>query len=198
MRNDKEINENLYGCVSVGTCMMAVLAFCLLLAFCSCKPTQKIVEVEKWQHDTTTVVDTVHVRDVVIQHDSIFTTEYVTQFVKDSTLTNVAWKHYTYDDKGNVTSLTDYTSSTQRGSVAHTDTQSASTGVSEQSAIHEEKSSHNESSGHSEAVQSKTQEKRGLSGWQRFIQALGYTFLVLLIAGIGFGGLRLYGKWKKL
>ena len=178
--------------------MMAVLVCCLLLAFCSCKPTQKIVEIEKWQHDTTTVVDTIHVKDIVERHDSIYITEYVTQFVKDSTLTNVAWKHYTYDDKGNVTSLTDYTSSTQHGTMAHTDTQSASTGVSEQSGIHEEKGSHSESSGHSEAMQSKTQEKRGLSGWQRFIQALGYTFLVLLIAGIGFGGLRLYGKWKKL
>ena len=112
--------ESLYGCVSVGTCMVVLMLCCLLLAFCSCKPTQKIVEIEKWQHDTTTVVDTVHTKDIVIQHDSIYVTEYVTQFVKDSTRQDVAWKHYTYDDKGNVTSMTDYTSSTQHGASSNT------------------------------------------------------------------------------
>lgn len=198
MKNDKEIYENCYGCVPLGTCALIVVVVLILIMFGSCKPSQKIVEVERWQHDTTTVVDTVHIKDVVVRHDSIYVTEYVTQFVKDSTETNVAWKHYTYDDKGNITSLTDYTSSTQHGSVAHTTTENTQSNVSDNLSIHDEKSSHGESSGHGEAIQSKTQEKRGLSGWQRFIQALGYTFLVLLVVGIGFGGLRLYGKWKKL
>lgn len=191
-------DENLFGCMSIGACMMALIAACLLLAMCSCRPTQKIVEVEKWQHDTTTVVDTVHIKDVVVQHDSIYITEYVTQLVKDSTQTNVAWKHYTYDEKGNVTSLTDYTSSTQHGTSSHTATESASTSVSEQSATHEEKGSHSESTGHSEVVQSKEQVKKGLTGWQRFVMGVGYAFLVLLVVGIMFGGMRLYGKWKKL
>lgn len=191
-------NEDLRGCASVGVCMIVLMAICLLLAFCSCKPQQKIVEVEKWSHDTTTVIDTVHVKDLVIQHDSIYIKEYITEYVKDSTLTNVAWKHYTYDDKGNVTSLTDYTSSTQHGSVAHTATENATTGVSGQTSVHEEKSSHGESSGHTDAIQSKTQEKRGLTKWQRFIQGLGYTFLVLLLLGVCFGVMRLYGKWNKL
>lgn len=198
MRNDKEIDENLSGCVSVGTCMLAVLLSCLLLAFCSCKPQQKIVEVEKWTHDTTTVVDTVHIKDLVIQHDSIYITEYVTQYVKDSTQTNVAWKHYTYDDKGNVTSLTDYTSSTQHGSTAHTASQSASTSVNEQSVIHEEKGSHSESSGHSEALQSKEQTKVGLTGWQKFIQVMGYMALVAVVLGLAFIGMRIYGRYMKL
>lgn len=178
--------------------MIVLMAICLLLAFCSCKPQQKIVEVEKWSHDTTTVVDTVHIKDLAIQHDSIYITEYVTQYVKDSTQTNVAWKHYTYDDKGNVTSLTDYTSSTQHGTTAHTATQSASTSVNEQSVIHEEKDSHSESSGHSEALQSKEQTKVGLTGWQKFIQVMGYMALVAVVLGLAFVGMRIYGKYMKL
>lgn len=178
--------------------MLVVLVCCLLLALCSCRPVEKIVEVEKWQHDTTTIIDTVHVRDVVIQHDSIFTTEYITQFVKDSTNTNVAWKYYTYDKDGNVTSLLDYASSTQHGSTAHMGTESASTSVGEQSAIHEEKDSHSESSGHSEASQAKESTKVGLTAWQKFMIGLGYSFLAVLVMALAFGGMRLYGKWKKL
>ena len=178
--------------------MMIVLLFCLLLAFCSCKPQQKIIEVEKWQHDTTTIVDTVHVIDTQILHDSIYIKEYVTQLVKDSTQTNVSWQHYTYDSNGNVSSMTNYNSSTQHGTTAHTATESASTSVSDQSSVHEETSSHSESSGHSEALQSKEQVKTGLTSWQRFIQGLGYTFLVLITLGACFGAMRIYGKCKKL
>ena len=178
--------------------MIVLMAICLLLAFCSCTPKERIVEVEKWQRDTTTIVDTVHIKDLVIQHDSIFIKEYITEYVKDSTLTNVAWKHYTYDDKGNVTSLTDYTSSTTHGSVSHSATENATTNISDQTTVHEETGAHNESTGHSDGLQSKTKEKQGLTKWQRFIQGLGYTFLVLIVMGLVFGGMRLYGKMNKL
>lgn len=197
MENNKEIDENLYGCTSIGACMVALLVCCLLLAFCSCRPVEKIVEVEKWQHDTTTIVDTVHIKDIVVLHDSIYNTEYVTQFVKDSTQTNVAWKHYTYDKEGNVTSLLDYTSSTQHGSTANTATQSASTSVSEQSAVHEETGSHSESSGHSDALKNKEQKKEGLTRWEKILMALGYCFIIFSVFGLTLFGMRLYGKYKK-
>lgn len=177
--------------------MVALLVCCLLLAFCSCRPVEKIVEVEKWQHDTTTVTDTIHVKDIVIQRDSIFKTEYITQFVKDSTQTNVAWKHYTYDKEGNVTSLLDYTSNTHHGSTANTATQSASTSESEQSAIHEETGAHSESSGHSDALKTKEQKKEGLTRWEKILIALGYCFIIFSVFGLTLFGMRLYGKYKK-
>lgn len=198
MENNKEIEENLRGCFSVGLCMLAIVALCLMLAICGCRPVEKTVEVVRWSHDTTTVVDTVHVRDVVIRHDSIFTTQYVTQFVKDSTTQNVAWKHYTYDKDGNVTSLLDYTSNTQHGSTANTAAQSEQTGVSDQSTIHEEKGSHSESGGHTDVTQGKTQEKRGLTRWEKVIMALGYCFIVFAVFGLTMFGMRLYGKYKQL
>lgn len=191
-------NENLFGCMSIGACMMALILACLLLAMCSCRPTQKIVEVEKWQHDTTTVVDTVSVKEYVTLHDSIYVTEYVTQFVKDSTHKEEAWKYYTYDTEGKVTSMLDYTSSTQQGTVAHTVAQNEETNVTNEVVAHEEKSGHNESTGHSDMLQSKEQKKTGLTGWQRFVIGMGYAFLILLAVGLMFLGMRLYGGWKKL
>lgn len=198
MENNKEIQENLHGCIGVGTCLVALLICCVLLALCSCRPVEKIVEVEKWQHDTTTVVDTIHIKDLVVQHDSIIIKEYITQFVKDSTQTNVAWKHYTYDKEGNVTSLTDYTSSTQHGTTSHTATESASTSVNDQSSAHEETGSHSESTGHSDSIQTKEQEKRGLTRWEKIVMGLGYCFIISAIFGLTMFGMRLYGKWKKL
>ena len=199
MRAHREILQNtLVGCAPIATGFFLALLACALISVCSCKPTEKVVEVEKWQHDTTTLVDTVHVKDVVTLHDSIYITNTITEHVKDSTLTNVAWKYYTYDTLGNVSSLLDYASTTQHGVTAHTATQSAQTSVNDQAAVHEETSSHSEIQGHTDSLQSKEQEKRGLSKWQKFIQGMGYTFLVVLVLGAAFGGMRLYGKIKKL
>ncbi len=178
--------------------MLLIVVICLLLAVCSCKPQQKIVEVERLVHDTTTVVDTVHVKGTVTLHDSIYVTETVTEYVKDSTQTNVAFKYYTFDSIGNISSLLDYTSNTQRGTTAHTATQSASTNVSEQSAMHEEKGAHSESTGHTEALQSKEQVKPGLTGWQKFVMGMGYIFIIVLALGLMLGGALLYGRWRKL
>ena len=198
MGKNKEIDENLYGCVSVGACMVVLIVCCLLLALCSCKPSQKIVEVEKWQHDTTTVIDTLRITDTRFVHDSVYVTEYVTEYVKDSTLTNVAWKYYTYDSVGNISSLLDYTSSTQHGSVAHTASQNASTSVSDQSSVHEEASGHSESQGHSSIDKSKEKTKVGLTKWQKFIMGMGYIFFIGVVLALMFGGMMLYGKYKKL
>ena len=176
--------------------ILAALA-CMVLSLCSCKPQQKIVEVERLVHDTTTMVDTLHVKDIATLHDSIYITETVTEYVKDSTQTNVAFKYYTFDSIGNISSLLDYTSNTQHGTMLHTATQSASTNVSEHAAFHEEKGSHSESTGHSEALQSKEQVKTGLTGWQKFVIGMGYIFIVVLALALMFGGMIIYGKIKR-
>ena len=199
MRNDimREFWRNIRAS-GVG-CMLALL-ICLVLAWLasSCKPMQKIVEVEKWQHDTTTIVDTVHVLDTKYVHDSIYIKEYVTQLVKDSTQTDVSWQHYTYDSNGNVSSMTNYNSSTHHGISINTATESAQTSVSNNTSTHEETGSHSESSGHSEASKEKERMKVGLNNWQRFVMGMGYAFIVVLALGLMFGGMRLYGKWKRL
>lgn len=192
------LNDIAKGCAPILAGFILAALLCLLLSLCSCKPTQKIVEVERLVHDTTTVVDTVHIKDVVTVHDSIFVTETVTEYVKDSTQTNVAFKYYTYDSVGNIASLLDYTSSVQHGKSSHTASQSASTAVNDQSVTHEEKSAHSESSGHSDVSKEKNETKPQLSRWQRFVQGMGYTFLALLALALMFGGMRLYGKWKRL
>lgn len=195
----KKILENMAkGCLPIAAGFFVAFIFCLLITLCSCKPQQKIVEVERLVHDTTTIVDTVHVLDTKYVHDSIYIKEYVTQLVKDSTQTNVAFKYYTYDSVGNIASLLDYTSSAQHGKSSHTASQSASTAVNNQSVTHEEKSAHSESSGHLDASKEKNETKPQLSSWQRFIQGMGYTFLALLALALMFGGMRLYGKWKRL
>ena len=168
-----------------------------LLLLIGCKPTQKIVEVEKWQHDTTTVVDTVHVLDTKYVHDSIYIKEYVTQLVKDSTQTDVSWQHYTYDKEGNVSSMTNYNSTTHHGTTSNTATESAQTSVSDNVSTHEETGSHSESSGHSEASKEKVYVKVGLNKWQQFIQVLGYAFLAVLAGAAVFGGFKIYRKLRK-
>ncbi len=194
METDKEINENLHGCFSVGFCMLALIVLCLMLAICSCKPQERLVEVEKWQHDTTTVTDTVHIKEYVTLHDSIYVT--MTEHVKDSANTDVAWKYYTYGENGEVMSMLDYTSSTRQGS--QKSSQSASTSTSNAEYQKEENASRTQSEGHSGVSNEKVYVKVGLSKWQKFIQILGYVMLITLVLGAIFGGMRLYGKKKKL
>lgn len=195
----KQIIEDLIGgCAPIAAGFILAAIFCILITMCGCKPTEKIIEVEKWQHDTTTVIDTLRITDTRFVHDSVYVTEYLTEYVKDSTLTNVAWKYYTYDSVGNISSLLDYTSSTQHGSVAHTASQNASTSVSNQSSIHEEASGHSESQGHSSIDKSKEKTKVGLTKWQKFIMGMGYIFFIGVVLALMFGGMMLYGKYKKL
>lgn len=182
--------------IAVGFFLAAV--FCLLLSLCSCRPTEKLVEVERWRCDTVSVVDTVHITEVVVQHDSIHDKEYITEYRVDSTLTNVSYKYYTYNPDGGIASLLDYTSSIQHGSSSHTATESEKTDVSGQEYARDEKGFHSESQGHSEKIQSKEQEKKGLTKWQKFVMGMGYTFIVFLVLGAMFGAMRLYGKHKKL
>ena len=198
MRNDimREFWRNIRAS-GVG-CLLALL-ICLVLAWLAsgCKPTQKIVEVEKWQHDTTTVTDTVHVTDIKWLHDSVYIKEYIKQFVQDSTRKDEAWQYTTYGPLGNITSQLNYNSTTQHGSVAHNSTESEQTSVNDSQVTHEETGSHNESSGHSEGAKEKVYVKVGLNNWQRFIMGMGYAFIIVIAFGFMFGGMRLYGKWQR-
>lgn len=180
------------------TCVTALVAVCLMVALCSCRPQQKLVEVQTWQHDTTTVVDTVHVRDIVTVHDSIYVTETVREMVRDTVNTEVAWRYWTYDPSGNVTSLLDFTSSAKRGKTTQRDAQSEATSVGGQMSVHEEKGSHSESKGHTEASRENEQVKTGLTAWQKLVMTVGYISLVVVALAIAFGGMRLYGRRKRL
>ena len=186
------------GCAPIAAGFILAALLCLLLSLCSCKPQQKIVEVERLTHDTVSVMDTVHVKDIVVVHDSVYITNTIQETIHDTVTNNVAWKYYTFDSIGNISSLLDYTSNTQHGTMLHTATQSASTNVSNMQAFHEEKGSHSESTGHSEALQSKEQVKTGLTGWQKFVIVMGYILIVVLALALMFGGMHLYGKFKKL
>lgn len=191
------MRDTFKGCVPIVVGFLLAFLFCLLITLCACRPTQKVIEVEKWAHDTTTVTDTVHVKEEVVIHDSIVKTEHITQWVQDSTRKDEAWKYYTYDKDGNVKSLLDYTSSTQHGRTSNVASQNATTSVGVQTVTNEETSGHTQAAGHSDALQSKEQVKTGLTRWQRFIMGLGYTFVVVLALGLMFGGMMLYGKWKR-
>lgn len=179
-------------------CVTAFSAVCLMTALCSCRPQQKLVEVQTWQHDTTTVIDTVHVRDIVTVHDSIYVTETVRETVRDTVNTEAAWRYWTFDPSGNVTSLLDYTSSTKRGKTTQRDAQSESTSVGGQTSVHEEEGSHSEAKGHTEASRENEQVKTGLTGWQKLVMTVGYIGLVVVALAVAFGGMRLYGRKKRL
>lgn len=169
-----------------------------LIFFVGCKPQQKIVEVERYVHDTTTIVDTVHVKDVVTQRDSIYITNTVTETVHDTVNQDVAWRYLTFDSIGNVASLLDYTSTTTHGRMAQKSTQSAQNTVSDKVATHEEKGGHMESKGTSDVSAKKEQVKVGLTNWQKFVMGMGYIFIIVLTLGLMLGGGLLYGRWRKL
>ena len=196
--NKKILQDLVDGCAPIAAGFILAAIFCLLLTLCSCRPTQKLVEVEKWRHDTVTVVDTMRIVEEVVKHDSVFNTEFVTLWKHDTVNTNVAYKYYTYNDDGSVKTFLDYVSSTQQGSKTEKKEDSATTSVSDVSASKVEASGHSESSGHTEKEKSKEQTKTGLTRWQKFVMGMGYTFIVLLVLGCTFAGMRFYGKMRKL
>lgn len=186
------------GCLPVAAGFFVAFIFCLLITLCSCKPQQKIVEVERLTHDTVSVMDTVHVKDIVVVHDSVYITNTIQETVHDTVTNNVAWKYFTFDSIGNVTSLLDYTSNSTQGRMAQKSHESEQKAVSNKVAVRDEKASHKESKGSSSAYEAKEQVKTGLTRWQKFIQVLGYMMLITLGLGLGFLVLRLYGRVNKL
>lgn len=174
--------------------ILAVLLLCLLVCIIvGCKAKKEFIEVEKWQHDTTTIVDTLRITETLIVHDSIYMESQVEK--NDSSVTNVQWNYTTYDSLGNVTSQLNYNSQTQHGS--NTASQSAQTSTSNSEHHKEENASHSESSGHSEASKEKVYVKVGLNKWQQFVMVLGYAMLVLLAGAAVFGGIKIYRKVHK-
>ena len=76
--------------------ILAVLLLCLLVCIIvGCKAKKEFIEVEKWQHDTTTIVDTLRITETLIVHDSIYMESQVEK--NDSSVTNVQWNYTTYD-----------------------------------------------------------------------------------------------------
>lgn len=192
------LRETMRGCMPIVVGFVLAMIFCLLVTLCGCKPQQKIVEVERLVHDTTMVVDTAYIKDIVTLHDSIYVTETVRETVRDTVNTEVAWRYWTYDPSGNVTSLLDYTSSARQGKTTQRDAQSESTSVGGQTSVHEEEGSHSESKGHTEASRENEQVKTGLTRWQKLVMTVGYISLVVLALAVAFGGMRLYGRRKRL
>ena len=185
------------GCAPIAAGFIIAALFCILITMCGCRTQKEYIEVEKWQHDTTTVTDTLRLTEQVIVHDSIYKTEYVTQFLKDSTHKDEQWQYTTYDPSGNITSQLNYSSSTHHGSSSNTAAQSESTSTSNTQYQKEETSSHNESSGHSDASHVKKETKPQLNKWQRFIMGLGYAMLIILCGGAVFGGFKIYRRTHK-
>ena len=154
--------------------ILAVLLLGLLVCILiGCKAKKEFVEVERWQHDTTTIVDTLRITETIIVHDSI---RVESQSAKnDSTTTHVHWNYVTYDSLGNVTSQMDYNSHTQHGS--NTASQSASTSTSDSEYQKEENSSHSESSGHTGKEYIVKEVERDLYWWQKALMWIGAVSL---------------------
>ena len=194
----KILEDMIEGCLPIAVGFIVAVMFCLMITLCSCKPQQKIVEVERLTHDTVSVKDTDHIKDIVVVHDSVYTTNTIQETVHDTVTNNVAWKYFTFDSIGNVTSLLDYTSNVTQGRTAQKSHESEQKAVSGKVAILDRKASHKESKGSSDLVTKKEQVKVSLTGWQKFVMGMGYIFIIALTLGLMLGGMALYGKWKKL
>ena len=156
--------------------ILAVLLLAMLISILiGCKAKKEFVEVEKWQHDTTTIVDTLRITETLIVHDSIKVESQSAK--KDSTTTIVHWNYVTYDSLGNVTSQLDYNSHTQHGS--NTASQSAQTSTSNSEYQKEENASHSESSGHTGKEYVVKEVERDLYWWQKALMWTGGISLVV-------------------
>lgn len=149
--------------------ILAVI-FCLMLSLCSCKA-QKEIQVERvevpvvvTQEHTIESVKIDHVRDTLIQRDSVF------YYVNGDTVKIEKW-HY----------LQGTTNVVRVDTLIKTDSVEVPVEVVR------------------EKVVTKVEEvEKPLSGWQKAKMGLGTTFLVLLALAAMFGGMMIYGKWKRL
>ena len=94
MRVQREILQNtLVGCAPIATGFFLALLACALISVCSCKPTKEVqverveVPVVVTQEHTVESVKIDHVRDTLIQRDSVF------HYVKGDTVLIEKW-HY--------------------------------------------------------------------------------------------------------
>lgn len=164
------INDIAKGCAPILAGFLLAALLCLVLSLCSCKPVKEIqverveVPVPVVQEHTIESVRVDHVRDTLIQRDSVF------HYVKGDTVLVEKW-HYL---KGAT-------------NVVRVDTLIKTDSVEVPVEVVREK------------VVTKVEEvERQLTWWQKTKMGMGIGLLVLLAIGAMFGGLRLYGKFKKL
>ena len=162
--------------------ILAVLLLAMLICIIvGCKAKKEFIEVEKWSHDTTTIVDTLRITETIIVHDSIKVESQVEK--NDSSVTNVQWNYTTYDSLGNVTSQMNYNSQTQHGS--NTASQSAQTSTSNSEYQKEENSSHTQASGHTGKEYVVKEVERDLYWWQKALMWIGAvslaSFLIFIV-----------------
>lgn len=160
--------------------ILAVLLLGLLVCILiGCKAKKEFVEVERWQHDTTTVVDTLRITEYITVKDSTSQQSQSQLVQKDSTITVVHWNYVTYDSVGHITSSLDYNSHTQHGNSSNTASQSASTSTTNSEYQKEENSSHSESSGHTGKEYIVKEVERDLYWWQKALMWIGGISIVL-------------------
>lgn len=158
------LNDIIGGCAPIAAGFILAALACLLLSLCSCR-TQRVVErvevpVPIVQEHTIESVKIDHVRDTLIQRDSVY------HYVKGDTVLIEKW-HYLQGSSN----------------VVRVDTLIKTDSVQVPVEVVRE--------------QIKTVEKP-LSWWQKTRMGLGTAMIVLLVLALGLGGLRLYGKIKKL
>lgn len=166
----REDNPTVRGCSELVVGFGLALLACLVISLCSCKA-QREVQVERvevpvvvTQEHTIESVRVDHVRDTLIQRDSVF------HYVKGDTVLIEKW-HYLQGSTN----------------VVRVDTLIKTDSVEVPVEVVREK------------VVTKVEEvERQLTWWQKTKQGLGLVFLALLGLALMFGGMRLYGKWKRL
>lgn len=158
------------GCAPIAAGFILAALFCLLITMCGCKA-QKEIQVERvevpvvvTQEHTVESVKIDHVRDTLIQRDSVY------YYVKGDTTIIEKW-HYLQGTTN----------------VVKVDTLHVYDSVPYPVEVVKEK------------VVTKVEEvERKLTWWQKTKMGLGTALLVLLALAAMFGGMALYGKWKRL
>lgn len=158
------------GCAPIAAGFILAVLMCLLITMCGCKA-QKEIQVERvevpvvvTQEHTIESVRVDHVRDTLIQRDSVF------HFVKGDTVLIEKW-HY----------LQGSTNVVRVDTLIKTDSVQVPVEVVREKVV----------------TQVEEVEKQ-LTWWQKTKMGLGTAFIALLAIGAMFGGMRLYGKYKRL
>ena len=166
----REDNPTVRGCSELVVGFGLALLACLVISLCSCKA-QREVQVERvevpvvvTQEHTIESVRVDHVRDTLIQRDSIY------HYIQGDTVHIERW-HY----------LQGSTNVVRVDTLIKTDSVQVPVEVVREKVV----------------TQVEEVEKQ-LTWWQKTKMGLGTAFIALLAIGAMFGGMRLYGKYKRL
>ena len=157
------------------TLLLLCLLVCILIG---CKAKKEFIEVEKWQRDTLTIVDTVKITEYINVKDSTSEQSQTQLVQKDSTITVVHWNYVTYDSIGNITSMLDFNSHTQHGNLSNTTSQSESTSTNNSEYQKQENASHSERGGHSEHSHETKETKPQLNWCQKLLMWWGAISMI--------------------